>query len=136
MRLRLQSIMINMPVFPDRLTPVTARLAYCKKRVKVHYYFDGVCVFSHHVSDVIALHMITAQFCILGHTSQEDIVRAFDLEAEGVEYAVELFSCMGVDGFYPKDGPYATPECAPTGAKQLKSKIGKATAIQGAPSTL
>jgi hypothetical protein len=38
---------------------------------------------------------------------------------------MELFSCMGVDGFYPKIGPYATPVRAPAGAKRLKSKIEK-----------
>jgi hypothetical protein len=118
--------MINMPVFPNRLTPVTTRLKFCRKGDKVHYYFDGTSVFSHNVLNLHALHMITAQFCILGHTSQADIVGAFGLEAEGVELAVELFSCMGVDGFYPKIGPFATPVRAPAGAKQLESKIGKA----------
>jgi hypothetical protein len=117
--------MINMPVFPYRLTPVTARLEFCRKGEKVHYYFDGTLVFSHHVRDVNTLHMITAQLCILRHAKVDEIVRAFGLEAEGVELAMELFSCMGVDGFYPKIGPYATPVRAPAGAKRLKSKIEK-----------
>jgi hypothetical protein len=117
--------MKNLPVFPDRLTPVTIDLEFCRQADKVVYYFMGQEVFSHHVNDVNTLHMITAQFCVKGHTQQEDIVRAFGLPREGVRLAVELYEAMGVDGFYPDEALFAElirPR-APIGRR--KSKLVK-----------
>ena len=91
----------NLPVFPDSLTPVTELLEFCREGDSVVYFFKNMPVFTHAVQDIVTFHMITAQFCVKGHATEEDIVRAFGVEAEGVRLAVELYSVMGVDGFYP-----------------------------------
>lgn len=117
--------MKNVPVFPDRRTAVTTDLEFCRQADKVVYYFKGQEVFSHHVNDVISLHMITAQFCVKGHTQPEDIVRAFGLPREGVGLAVELYEAMGVDGFYPDEALFAelTKPRAPNGSGRRKGKL-------------
>jgi len=120
--LALGSIMKNMPVFPDVLTEVTPQLAFCRDGDTVVYFFNGLPVFSHHVLDVITFHMITAQFCVEGHAQEDDIVRAFGVDALGVSLAVELYDDMGADGFYPDSSPTRATSRSPAGTKKRKSR--------------
>ena len=117
--------MKNMPVFPKSLTPVTGLLAFCRHADSVVYYFKGMPVFTHHVMDIVTFHMITAQFCVKGHAQQEDIVRAFGVDAEGIRLAVDLYSAMGVEGFYPKRLPGGTRPRRAVGKRLGKSKASK-----------
>jgi hypothetical protein len=117
--------MKSMPVFPMHRTPVTALLEFCRHADSVVYFFEGMPVFSHHVMDIVTFHMITAEFCVNGHAEQEDIVRAFAVDAEGVELAVELYSTMGMAGFYPKHVPGWTKSRAAMGKRLDKSKVSK-----------
>ena len=122
--------MKNMPVFPDALTEVTPQLAFCRDGDTVVYFFKGLPVFSHHVLDVVTFHMITAQFCVMGHAEEDDIVRAFDVDALGVSLAVELYEDMGADGFYPDSLPsLATPRSL-AGTKKRKSRTVKSRPVK------
>ena len=122
--------MKNMPVFPDTLTEVTPHLAFCRDGDTVVYFFNGLPVFSHHRLDVITFHMITAQFCVEGHAEEDDIVRTFEVEAEGVSLAVELYDDMGADGFYPDSLPsFATPRSL-AGAKKRKRRTVKGPPVK------
>jgi hypothetical protein len=118
----LESIMKNIPVFPETLTEVTRHLAFCRDGQTVVYFFNGLPVFSHHVLDVITFHMITAQFCVEGHAQEDDIVAAFGVEAEGVSLAVELYEDMGADGFYPDSSPKRTTARSPARTHKRKSR--------------
>ncbi|MDH3210049.1 MAG: hypothetical protein OEL91_06695 [Burkholderiaceae bacterium] len=75
--------MENIPVFPETLTEVTSQLVFCRDGDTVVYFFNGLPVFSHHVLDIHSFHMITAQFCVMGHAEEDDIVGAFGVEASG-----------------------------------------------------
>ena len=88
---------------------VTHRLAFCRDGATVFYFFDGLPVFSHQVTDVISFHMITASFCVRWHAEQDDIVHAFGADPEGVRLAVELYRDMGADGFNPHRERVAAP---------------------------
>jgi transposase-like protein len=44
--------------------------------------------------------MITAQFCVNGHTLQADIVRAFGIPKISMKRAVKLYRKEGPKGFY------------------------------------
>lgn len=122
--------MKNMPVFPDSLTEVTSQLAFCRDGDTVVYFFNGLPVFSHHVLDVITFHMITAQFCVMGHVDEVDIVRAFNVEALGVSLAVELYEDMGADGFYPDSLPTLATSRPLAGTKKRKSVTVKRRAVK------
>jgi hypothetical protein len=122
--------MKNMPVFPDTLTEVTPRLAFCRDGNTVVYFHDGQPVFSHHMLDVVTFHMITAQFCVKGHAEEEDIVRAFGVDALGVSLAVELYADMGADGFYPDSSPARVASRSPAVAKKRKSRAVKSRAVK------
>ena len=126
----LGSIMKNMPVFPDTLTEVTPHLAFCRDGDTVVYFFNGLPVFSHHRLDVITFHMITAQFCVEGHAEEDDIVRTFEVEAEGVSLAVELYENMGADGFYPDSLPNLTTSRSLAGAKKRKRRTVKGSPVK------
>jgi hypothetical protein len=122
--------MMNMPVFPDVLTEVTPQLAFCRNGDTVVYFFNGLPVFSHHVLDVITFHMITAQFCVEGHAQEDDIVRAFDVDALGVSLAVELYDDMGADGFYPDSSPARAASRSPAVTKKRKSRTVKSRPVK------
>jgi len=126
----LGSIMKNIPVFPDTLTEVTPHLAFCRDGDTVFYFFNGLPVFSHHMLDVITFHMITAQFCVMGHAEEDDIVRAFGVEALGVSLAVELYKDMGADGFYPDSLPAVATSRSRAGTKKRKSRTVKSRAVK------
>jgi len=126
----LGSIMKNIPVFPDTLTEVTPHLAFCRDGDTVFYFFNGLPVFSHHMLDVITFHMITAQFCVMGHAEEDDIVRAFGVEALGVRLAVELYEDMGADGFYPDSLPAVATSRSRAGTKKRKSRTVKSRPVK------
>jgi hypothetical protein len=117
--------MKNMPVFPDTLTEVTPQLAFCRDGNSVVYFHNGLPVFTHHVLDVVTFHMITAQFCVLGHAEEDDIVRAFGVDALGVSLAVELYEVMGAVGFYPASSPARAASRSPAVTKKRKSRAVK-----------
>ena len=94
------------------------------------HFFNGLPVFSHHRLDVITFHMITAQFCVEGHAEEDDIVRTFEVEAEGVSLAVELYENMGADGFYPDSLPNLTTSRSLAGAKKRKRRTVKGSPVK------
>jgi hypothetical protein len=111
-----------MPVFPNILTPVTERLRFCRDADTVVYFFDGLPVFSHHVMDIVSFHMITASYCVSGHTDEAEVVRVFNTDVEGVSLAVELYEIMGPNGFYPGRGRAAAIPPPPMTVRKRKRK--------------
>jgi hypothetical protein len=122
--------MKNMPVFPSTLTEVTPHLAFCRDGDAVFYFFNGLPVFTHHVLDVNTFHMITAQFCVEGHAEEDDIVAAFGVDALGVSLAVELYDCMGANGFYPDSAPLRAASRPPAATKKRKSRTVKSRPVK------
>lgn len=89
-----------LPKFPDAPTPVTYELEFGRQGDSAYYFFRGMPVFSHALNDVASFRMITAQFCVNRHASEEEIARAFGVSIEDIKVAVELYRAQGVDGFY------------------------------------
>ncbi|MCG6870232.1 MAG: hypothetical protein LJE91_16310, partial [Gammaproteobacteria bacterium] len=68
---------IQLPIFPEGVTPITAVLAFGKRDGRVTYFNGSMPVFVHAEQDRASFQMITAQFCVNGNAKQADIVRAF-----------------------------------------------------------
>lgn len=68
---------LQLLMFPFGVTPVTALLAVINEDKNINYFNGSFPVFSHREEDTESFRMITAQFCVNGHTQQMEIVRAF-----------------------------------------------------------
>ena len=79
---------------------ITASLGFTKQDGKVTYFMGGLPVFIHDEDDLASFRMITAQFCVNGHTKQAEIARAFGIPKITVKRAVKLYRQSGPKGFY------------------------------------
>ena len=61
---------LQLPMFPVGVTPITSLLAFIKEEGNITYFNGSLPVFSHQEEDTQSFRMITAQFCVNGHTQQ------------------------------------------------------------------
>jgi transposase-like protein len=95
---------MQLPVFPDGVTPITAELAFMKEDGRVTYFNGQMPVFVHDENDVRTFHLITSQFCINGNAKQSEIARAFGVSLISVKRAVKCYRDKGPEGFYAPRG--------------------------------
>ena len=91
---------LQLPMFPLGVTHITALLAFIKKEGNITYFNGSLPVFSHQEEDNQSFKMITAQFCVNGHTQQVEIARAFGVTPISVKRSVKLYREEGPGGFY------------------------------------
>jgi transposase len=91
---------LQLPFFPDGVTPITPMLAFCKDKGRVTYFNGTMPVFVHDEQDIDSFRMITAQFCVNGNTKQAEIARAFGVPKISVKRAVKRYREAGPKGFY------------------------------------
>ncbi len=91
---------IQLPIFPEGVTDITALLAFSKQDGRVTYFNGTMPVFVHDEADRASFQMITAQFCVNGNAKQADIVRAFGVTKISVKRAVKRYREEGPRGFY------------------------------------
>ena len=91
---------IQLPIFPEGVTHITALLAFRKADGRVIYFNGSMPVFVHDEGDVASFRMITAQFCVNGNAKQADIVRAFGVTKISLKRAVKRYREEGPKGFY------------------------------------
>ena len=100
---------LQLPMFPVGVTHITALLAFIKEEGSITYFNGSLPVFSHKEEDTQSFRMITAQFCVNGHTQQAEIARAFGVTPISVKRSVKLYRKEGARGFYkPKNRRGAT----------------------------
>ena len=75
-------------------------LAFIKEEENIIYFNGSLPVFSHAEEDTRSFQMITAQFCVNGHTQQTEIARAFGVTKISVKRSVKLYREKGPGGFY------------------------------------
>jgi transposase len=91
---------IQLPIFPQGVTYITALLAFSKQDGRVTYFNGSMPIFVHEEEDVDSFRMITAQFCVNGNAKQADIVRAFGVTKISLKRAVKRYREEGPKGFY------------------------------------
>ena len=91
---------LQLPMFPVGVTHITALLAFIKEEGNITYFNGSLPVFSHKEEDNQSFKMITAQFCVNGHTQQAEIARAFGVTKISVKRSVKLYREEGPGGFY------------------------------------
>ena len=113
---------IQLPFFPEGVTPITALLAFSKQDGRVTYFNGSMPVFVHEEADLASFRMITAQFCVNGNAKQADIVRAFGVSKISLKRAVKLYREAGPRGFYTprkRRGPAVLTPAVLAKAQQL-----------------
>ena len=91
---------IQLPLFPEGVTPITPLLSFAKQDGRITYFNGSMPVFHHDENDLDSFRMITAQFCVNGNTKQMDIVRAFGISKISIKRAVKRYREAGPKGFY------------------------------------
>jgi len=94
---------LQLPMFPLGVTHITALLAFIKEDGNITYFNGSLPVFSHAEKDTQSFRMITAQFCVNGHTLQMEDVRAFGVTKIRVKRSVKLYREKGPGGFYKQN---------------------------------
>ena len=91
---------IQLPIFPEGVTHITALLALRKQDGRVTYFNGNMPVFVHDEEDVASFRMITAQFCVNGNAKQAEIMRAFGVSKISLKRSVKRYREQGPKGFY------------------------------------
>ncbi|MDD5322444.1 MAG: helix-turn-helix domain-containing protein [Methylococcales bacterium] len=91
---------LQLPMFPVGVTHITALLAFIKEDRNITYVNGSLAVFSHKEEDARSFQMITAQFCVNGHTQQMEIARAFGVTPISVKRSAKRYREEGPGGFY------------------------------------
>lgn len=91
---------LQLPVFPEGLTPITEDLAFQKEDGGVVYFHGLIPVFQHAEKDLRTFRMFTSQLIANGTVKQGDIVRAFGVPLGTVKRYMKLHREQGTEGFF------------------------------------
>lgn len=91
---------LQLPMFPQGVTVITANLAFGRDKDRVTYYHGTLPVFSHEKDDLATFRMITSQLIEAGHVTQAQIARVFGIALITVKRSMKRYRENGVKGFY------------------------------------
>jgi len=91
---------VQLPIFPDGVTHITAEIAFQCDEGKVYYFNGHLPVFVHEERDLATFRMFTSQLVINGNATQTQISRAFGVPLVTVKRYVKLYRQGGVHAFF------------------------------------
>jgi transposase-like protein len=91
---------VQLPIFPDRVTHITAEIAFHRDAGKVYYFSGHLPVFVHEERDLATFRMFTSQLAINGNVTQAQISRTFGVPLVTVKRYVKLYRQGGVHAFF------------------------------------
>jgi transposase len=116
---------LQLPMFPVGVTPITSLLAFIKEDGNIIYFNGSLPVFSHAEEDTQSFRMITAQFCVNGHTQQAEIARAFGVTSISVKRSVKLYREEGARGFYKQKNRRGATILTPEVIEQVQQLLSE-----------
>ena len=114
---------LQLPMFPEGVTPITSLLAFIKKEGNITYFNGSLPVFSHQEEDTQSFRMITAQFCVNRHAQQMEIVRAFGVTPISVKRSVKLYRKEGARGVYKQKNRRGAAILTPAVIEQVQQLL-------------
>jgi hypothetical protein len=120
---------LQFPFFPEGSTNISAVLAFEKREGRVTYFTGGLPLFVHDEKDLASFRMITAQFCINGHTSQAEISRVFGVATITVKRSVKLYREAGAPGFYTRKKTRGAAVLTPEVLREAQQLFDEGVAI-------
>src|SRR5437016_6214464 len=91
---------VQLPIFPEGVTPITSELAFQCQDGKVCYFNGHLPVFLHDADDLATFRMFSSQLVINGNATQAQIARAFGVPLITVKRYVKLYRLRGVRAFF------------------------------------
>lgn len=91
---------LQLPIFPQEVTPITQDMAFQHKDGKVVYFHGLLPLFQHEESDLKTFRMFTSQLIATKTVKQSDIARAFQVPLSTVKRYSRLHRKQGAAGFY------------------------------------
>jgi hypothetical protein len=91
---------LQLPLFPDGLTPINEDLAFQRKDGQVVYFHGLMPVFQHGERDLKSFRMFTSQLIGTGTARQRDIVQAFGVPLATVKRYMKVYREGGNAGFF------------------------------------
>lgn len=91
---------LQLPVFPDGLTPINEDLAFQREDGQVVYFHGLMPVFQHGEKDLKSFRMFTSQLIAQGTVRQRDIVQAFGVPLATVKRYMKVHREQGTAGFF------------------------------------
>lgn len=91
---------LQLPIFPQGLTPLTEDLAVQQQDGMVVYVHGMLPVFQHDQEDLKSFRMFTSQLIAAGTVRQRDIVRAFKVPLPTVKRYMKVHREQGAAGFF------------------------------------
>jgi hypothetical protein len=91
---------VQLPIFPDGLTHITAEIAFQRAAGKVYYFNRHLPVFVHEERDLATFRMFTSQLAVNGNVTQAQISRTFRVPLVTVKRYVGLYRKGGVLAFF------------------------------------
>jgi len=105
---------VQLPIFPEGSTPISAELAFTCRDGQVVYLNGHLPVFIHPKEDLAAFRFFTSQLLANGTVTQVQIVKAFGVPLTTVKRYVRTFHQGGAKAFFsppaPRHGHRLTPE--------------------------
>jgi len=95
---------LQLPIFPEGMTELSAELAFQRKEGWVYYVYGMAPVFQHEAKDIAAFRLFTSQLVVQGVVKEADIVRVFGVPRITVMRAVKLYREQGPKGFFKERG--------------------------------
>jgi hypothetical protein len=91
---------IQLPIFPDQCTLITAELAFQRCEDTVVYFNGFMPVFSHAADDLASFRLFTSQLCLNGSATQPQIARAFGVPLVTVKRMCVKLRTEGPGSFF------------------------------------
>lgn len=93
---------LQLPIFPDGVTEVTANVAFEKQDGQIIYYNGMMPIFMHDEKDMASFKMITSQLYVTGAAKQVEIVNAFGINPLALKRWVKAYREEGSSAFYAR----------------------------------
>jgi len=91
---------LQLPIFIEGVTQISANLGYSKKDGQIIYFNGTLPVFTHQESDLGSFKMILSQLYINGSASQPQLAKAFAIQTQAIKRWVKKYRDEGIEAFF------------------------------------
>ena len=105
---------IQLPIFPEGTTLITAELGFERKGEKVVYFSGHLPIFTHEAKDLATFRMFSSQLIVNGLATQGQISKAFGISLTTIKRGTKKYREGGASAFFKqpakRKGHRLTPE--------------------------
>jgi transposase-like protein len=114
---------VQLPIFPDGVTPITAEIAFQCDGGKVYYFNGHLPVFVHEKDDLATFRLFSSQLVINGNATQAQIARAFGVPLVTVKRYVKLYRERGTAAFFAPPKKRSATKLSPVVCQEVQALL-------------